>query len=241
MYYSLDRNSSEKNKFETNLNKMKKMMKKHVGTEYTFDGDYEKYFNLYYKEEKEKIKIKNEDGTEEEKEISKQVFVTWTEKTDVIENEIKYFGFFAIVTSDEMSAREAISFYKGRDVSEKLFISDKTFLGNESYRVYSQESTDAKIFVEFIGLIVRNRIYNALRKEMKNLDSKHNYMTVPAALKELEKIEMVKQTDNLYRLSHAVTKTQKTILKAFNMTESTIRNEANLIQKELIRIAELSE
>ena len=43
-------------------------------------------------------------------------------------------------------------------------------------------------------------------------------MTVPAALKELEKIEMVRQLDNVYRLDHAVTANQKTILNAYFCT-----------------------
>ncbi|MGB4406592.1 MAG: hypothetical protein WBI82_07015 [Sphaerochaeta sp.] len=38
-----------------------------------------------------------------------------------------------------------------------------------------------------------------------------------AALKELDKIEMVKQSDGVYRLDHAVTATQKAILKAFDV------------------------
>ena len=47
---------------------------------------------------------------------------------------------------------------------------------------------------------------------------KKNYMTVPAALKELEKIEVIRQADGIYRLDHAITATQKDILQAFNMT-----------------------
>ena len=35
-------------------------------------------------------------------------------------------------------------------------------------------------------------------------------MTVPAALRELEKIEMVRRNNGQYRLDHAVTKKQKT-------------------------------
>ena len=50
-----------------------------------------------------------------------------------------------------------------------------------------------------------------------------NYMTVPAAIKELEKIEMVRLTDNKYRLDHAVTAAQKTILKAFGMDADMIK------------------
>ena len=58
---------------------------------------------------------------------------------------------------------------------------------------------------------------------MKKLDKKLNYMTVPVAIKELEKIEMVRQLDNIYRLDHAVTANQKVILKAFGLDENSTR------------------
>lgn len=61
-------------------------------------------------------------------------------------------------------------------------------------------------------------------------------MNVNAAIKELEKIEMVKQSDQIYRLSHALTKTQKTILKAFDMDARTIKKEVNEISKLLEKI-----
>ncbi|SFP39153.1 hypothetical protein SAMN04487928_101213 [Butyrivibrio proteoclasticus] len=48
-------------------------------------------------------------------------------------------------------------------------------------------------------------------------------MTVPAALKELEKIEMIKSSDNTYRIDHAVSATQKAILKAFGMNAADIK------------------
>ena len=54
-------------------------------------------------------------------------------------------------------------------------------------------------------------------------------MTVPAAIKELEKIEMTRQTDNVYRLDHAVTAKQKKILKAFGMNEGNITYRAGEI------------
>lgn len=38
---------------------------------------------------------------------------------------------------------------------------------------------------------------------------KPNYLNVPAAIRELEKIEMTRQPDKIYRLDHAVSKTQK--------------------------------
>lgn len=50
----------------------------------------------------------------------------------MIENELKLCGYFCIITSEEMSAKEALELYKSRDASEKLFRADKTFLGNRS-------------------------------------------------------------------------------------------------------------
>ena len=54
-----------------------------------------------------------------------------------------------------------------------------------------------------------------------------------AALKELEKIEMIRQTDGNYRLHHAVTANQKEILKAFDLTERNIREQALGINQKL--------
>ena len=122
-----------------------------------------------------------------------------------------------------MTAAEALSLYKSRDASEKLFRGDKSYLGNKSLRVSGSESADAKIFIEFIALIVRCRLYTQLKAMMAEMSKKPNYMTVPAALKELEKIEMVRQMDNVYRLDHAVTATQKTILKAFGIDEEYVK------------------
>ena len=60
-------------------------------------------------------------------------------------------------------------------------------------------------------------------------------MTVPAAMKELEKIEMVRLTDNVYHLDHAVTKTQKIILDAFGIDVPLVKYRATEISKELAR------
>ena len=109
------------------------------------------------------------------------------EKADVIERELDLCGYFVIVTSKKMTAAEALSLYKSRDASEKLFRGDKSYLGNKSLRGASHESAVAKSFIEFVALIVRCKIYTQLKAMMKEMPKKPNYMTVPAALKELEK------------------------------------------------------
>ena len=164
---------------------------------------------------------------------SKGILTLVKEKDDVIKQALQLCGYFCIVTSDKMTAAEALDLYSSRDGSEKLFRGDKSYLGNKSMRVYTNESTDAKIFVEFIALIVRNRIYTKLKDEMERLEGKPNYMTVPAALKELDKIEMVRGFDRIYRMDHAVTKTQKTILKAFGVDDGYIKGRAKRLSERL--------
>lgn len=118
-------------------------------------------------------------------------------------------------------------------MSEKAFRGDKTYLGDKSLRVHSTESISAKIFIKFVAMIIRNKMYTCLVDEMMRLNKKANYMTVPAAIKELEKIELTRQADNVYRLDHAVTKTQKNILNAFGLTDKNIEYRANRISEEL--------
>lgn len=132
-----------------------------------------------------------------------------------------------------MTAKEAIELYKSRDSSEKLFRGDKSYLGNRSLRVQSDEAALAKIFVEFVALVIRSRIYTMLKDEEEKLEKRPNYMTVPAAIRELEKIEMIRQADGRYRLDHALTAVQKTILKAFQMDSNYIRKQSEELSRKL--------
>ena len=76
-------------------------------------------------------------------------------------------------------------------------------------------------------------MYTKLKDEEEKLLSSPNFMNVPAAIRELEKIEMTRQTDNVYRLDHAVTAKQKKILEAFGMNEGNITYRAGEISNTL--------
>ena len=76
-------------------------------------------------------------------------------------------------------------------------------------------------------------MYNYLREELKEMAKKPNYMTVPAAIRELEKIEMVRGLDGVYRFDHAITATQKTILNAFGLTDAHVKYRAEEISKRI--------
>ena len=103
----------------------------------------------------------------------------------------------------------------------------------KSMRSHTNEGVEGRIFTQFIALIIRNKIYTALQEENEKLEKKQNYMTVPAAIRELEKIEMIRQADGVYRLDHAVTANQKIILKAFGIDANYIKRKAEQISNEL--------
>lgn len=195
------------------MDKLKLFLDKHLGQEITLSKTYHKYFMLHYDK--------------------KGVLLSYTERKDVIEKELRLCGYFCMITSEKMTAAQALIHYKGRDISEKIFSTDKSFIGSKSMRVHSIESLSAKIFIEFIALVIRNRIYNLLKETMLRMEAKANYLTVPAALRELEKIEMVRCGDRRYRLDHAVSRKQKTILSAFGLSEQDIQRLAGEVSEVL--------
>lgn len=229
LYHSSDLEAHERGEVEKKINQLTAFLNSHINQFKEFGPGMETYFELHYDEHAKKKR----NGNRDTKEAQARKFVFFEEKMSVIELELKLCGYFVIVTSDRMTAKEALEIYKGRDASEKLFLSDKTFLGNHCLRVGSDESSTSKIFIEFIALIIRNRMYNYLKDAMKEMAKKPNYMTVPAAIRELDKIEMSRQLDGIYRLDHAITATQKTILKAFGLTDANVKYRAQEISKKL--------
>ena len=218
IYYDDYRKAKERAKLQASLRDQKEYLESLKGVKNAgIDKSFSEYFDLiYYHEGK-----------------PDQVLQLVREKKETISRAIKLCGYFCIITSSEMSASDALELYKSRDASEKLFRGDKTYMGERSARTYHDEPTHAKIFIEFIALIIRNKIYTLLKDRMKELQKKKNYMTVPAALKELDKIEIIRQMDGVYRLDHAVTAKQKDILQAFNITAQTVKKEADVLGKQL--------
>ena len=58
-------------------------------------------------------------------------------------------------------------------------------------------------------------------------------MTVPAAIRELEKIKIVRYIDHEYPMDYAVTATRKSILKAFDLAETNVYKQAAGINEDL--------
>lgn len=210
VYHSSSLECAEREDLEDMLGRMEKLLDKYRQKPVDLPQPFSHYYELYFNEETKAL-------------------MHWKEREDVIRREFSLCGYFSIVTSERMTAGEAIDLYKSRDASEKLFRSDKSYLGNRSLRVCSEKSAQAKVFIGFIALIIRNRLYTLLKDEMGRMDRRPNYMTVPAALKELDKIEMARQFDGVYRLDHALTKTQKVIMRALGLDKDDVGETAGFV------------
>ena len=212
IYYSASKAAGERARLEENIQEMQSYLARYQDTDHEFGPAFHKYFHMHYNQETGH-------------------FVYGEPNLPVIRDELDLCGYFSIITSEKMDAKEAIGLYKNRDVSEKVFRADKSYLGNSCLRVASEEAASNKIFIGFIALIIRCRIYTALKNKAKELVKKPNYLTVPAAMRELEKIEMTRQLDKVYRLDHAVTRTQKVILSAFDIDAAQVKYKANYISE----------
>ena len=219
IYYSDFRKAKERSKLQQKIREDKEILEGLKGTEAKLDKNFSPYFDLIYHQEE-----------------GKEILQFIREKDDVISRDIKLCGYFCIITSAVMTAEEALDLYKSRDCSEKLFRGDKSYLGERTMRVYRDEPTHSKIFIEFVALIIRNKIYTCLKDRMKEIKKKKNYMTVPAALKELDKIELIRQADGVYRLDHAVTAVQKDILQGFNISAAAIIKEATDLGEKMSKL-----
>lgn len=205
----------ERENLEAKIERMERNLKKLIGTDKKVK-EAEKYFR--FERDKEGI------------------IAAIAPKNGEISKAKKMCGYFAIVTSKRMTAKDALCLYKSRDESEKLFRADKSYLGNSAMRVQTDDAFRTKTLIGFIALIIRNRIYTGLDEVIEEGENKPNYMTVPAAIKELEKIEMIRQSDGIYRLDHAVTATQRNILKAFGIDAKSIPRKALFISDELAKV-----
>jgi len=137
IYHSILKESSERTLLVKHLRQIKSYLMGHTNEVIEFGPGISRYFILHYND---------------------RIFQFPEDRTDVIERENELSGYFCIITSEKMTAKDAIKLYKSRDASEKLFRGDKSYLGDKSLRIYGDSSADSKIFIEFIALIIRNRI-----------------------------------------------------------------------------------
>ncbi len=210
------RTAVEREELETRIERMAALISAHEGRQAAFPGPFFDYFQLNFDEKQ-------------------HLLLSGTERAAVIERELKLCGYFVIITSAKMSAKEALDLYTSRDQNETLFRGDRSFFDTGDGGVELYESVTGNIFIEFIALIIRSSMYRRLREGMEGGSAKADCLTVPAAVKELENIELIRQLDGSYRLDQAVTEQQKSLLSAFGLDVHAVRTIAGELSTVLER------
>ena len=214
IFYSDERAASERTKYLERLNKQRNQLDQRIEAKTARKKDLSGYNKYFY------LKFDENDYLE-----------SYSEKKTEIQKTADGFGYFAILTSEKMTAEEALEKYRSRDYSEKLNTMFKSGLGLNTLRVQSDISAKSKLFIGFLALIVRNEMYQRGKEIAKKERDRKNY-TVPAMIHTLDKLFITKDGER-YRQMYAATKKQKNILKKFGIDEKYIKSYTAKVNKSL--------
>lgn len=148
-------------------------------------------------------------------------------KPEAIDLAVNYEGFILLVGSQRQTCAEALDDYSKRDCVEKDFRALKSELGMDPIGTRLDETTESKIFISFIAGVIRALILNETRK-LRIKDRKQ--YTVPAIIKEMEKVQAVRDyKTSKYERRYRLTAKQKAVTNAFALNESDIDEIASFL------------
>lgn len=124
-----------------------------------------------------------------------------TAKDDVIAEEKKNFGYFALIGNEALSPSQALTTYRNKDVAEKAFDNVKDRLDMRRLNVSSDLSLDGKLFVVFVALIFISYLHNAMNRARL-----YNKYTMHDILDELEMIERFERKGHKPQIGEITTK-----------------------------------
>ena len=129
----------------------------------------------------------------------------------------KHKGFFLIFTTDTDSTPEdTLYHYRAKDAIEKLFDQIKCDMDGNRIRTHNEQTTDGKVFVTVAACIIRSYLLNTLDQYLTD-----NSTSLKKAFSQMSNITIISKA-NGHRLTKALTKKQKQILKAFHADTAII-------------------
>jgi transposase len=125
-------------------------------------------------------------------------------------------GFYILISNKTNLLKEdVLSFYRNKDVIEKIFDTTKNELDTNRLRSHSKTTAEGRFFVKFIATI----IYQQITKVMREKDMFKKYSVIEL-LKELSKIKRI-VVPEIEPITTECSKTQKDILAKFKFKIST--------------------
>lgn len=139
---------------------------------------------------------------------SKDGKLAYRRNNKAIDEQLSLCGYFLIAETDfKKTTAEILEIYRNRDVVEKSFDSLKNELDMKRLHTMTGETTQGKLFVSFISLIVRSYMLNGLSDYMRK-----NGFTLRKILTQLDKIKcFAPNSAHSPRPLNSQTKTQREI------------------------------
>jgi len=125
----------------------------------------------------------------------------------------RYAGFQALLSNGIKDPVEAMRVYRDKDAVEKCFDDLKNSLDMKRLRMHTAATVDGRLFVQFIALI----LISAIRKELRSSGLIEKY-TVRELLQEMKTLTKVKYSGKYGYILTEITKAQRDILKALDIT-----------------------
>ena len=130
---------------------------------------------------------------------------------------LKTMGYFILLTNNPaLTSAEVLKIYRGKDIIEKHFDQLKNDLDFGRLRTHQMKTTEGKIFVGFLALILRSHMLNLIKRN----ETTKQY-TFEKVLIELKKIKSVILSD-MKQVLTIITKTQRLILASLGIDKDLI-------------------
>jgi transposase len=195
IYFDPDKKALDEKELYAHLHRLMAELKK-MGKSKRITKKYTDYFKV---------------DPEERKSLSFEV------DNEKIDERIRRLGFFILLSTRlECNAAEVLTIYKGRDQIEKNFDQLKNDLDFKRLKTHLTRTTDGKLFMGFLALILRTQLLNSAKS-----NDAIKKLSMEKVLWELRKIKAASFADDS-RIVTPLTKLQKTICSALGMTDEQL-------------------
>jgi hypothetical protein len=128
----------------------------------------------------------------------------------------RYAGFFCILTNVKTDSGELLEIYRRKDVVENCFDDLKNGLDMKRLRIHSSQAMDARLFIQFLALILISKI----RSEVRN-DKSLKYMSPREIMEAMESIIKITCIDKPWSIYSETSPIQQKIVDHFGIDTET--------------------
>jgi transposase len=125
----------------------------------------------------------------------------------------RYAGFFCLLTTKKMDGKEALEVYRRKEAVENCFDDLKNMLDMKRLRIHSSQAMDARLFIQFIALILLSRV-----RAIAKADIATKNLTVREAMEAMETIVQVRYSGRYGSIITEADPLQRTIMGAFEVS-----------------------